>query len=343
MSLSDSRKKWLVLFVFLFSLTVVVTLSITWQINLSPASKEEKEVNFVVAEGENASVVARKLEEEGLIRDGDAFSLYLKLWGKDRDLKKGEYLLSPSLSLPEIVSILLAGKTVEGTFTIPEGLTLQEVAYSLEKQGVVSSEEFLKVAQGENEKWDYDFLASAPKGPNRLEGYLFPDTYRYLKGSDARTIIEIMLNRFGEVFTPDMEKRTKEMGFNVNQLITLASIIEKEAKLEEERPLISAVFHNRLKQNMRLESCATVQYIIGEPKPVLTTEDISIPSPYNTYLNVGLPPGPICNPGLSSIKAALYPEEGIDYLYFVAKGDGSHAFSKTYEEHLTQKRKYQGE
>ncbi|HOQ00530.1 MAG TPA: endolytic transglycosylase MltG [Acetivibrio clariflavus] len=197
------------------------------------------------------------------------------------------------------------------------------------------------------EKFDYDFIAQIPERENRLEGYLFPDTYFFDPLSSDREIITKFLDNFDMKFKLDYYARAKELNMTVDEIITLASIIEKETALPEEKPIISSVFHNRLKSKdpslRKLQTDATIQYILfkrdGKIKEKLTEADTKIDDPYNTYLYEGLPPGPICSPGLASIEAALYPEK-TDYYYFVAKGDGSHYFSKTLSEHEAAKKRY---
>jgi UPF0755 protein len=233
----------------------------------------------------------------------------------------------------EIVEVIVSGKALIDTvkFTIPEGYNLNQIAEKLNSLGVVSPESIQAALKVESYK--YDFIGQIPDREKKLEGYLFPDTYEIYKDTSAEAIIDKLLGRFNTVFTEEYRNRAKELNMTIDQVITLASIIEREAKLDTERKTISAVFHNRLKKNMMLQSCATVQYLFKEQKEILTYKDLEIESPYNTYKHTGLPPGPIASPGLKSIEAALYPEN-VDYLYFVANDDGSHVFTKTYSEHL---------
>ncbi len=224
-------------------------------------------------------------------------------------------------------------------FTIPEGFTLEQIAARLEDEGMVGKEAFISACQDYMQNIDpsFSFLNDIPSSVNfLLEGYLFPDTFEVRRGITARELIDVMLHRFNEVFNEDNRRRASEMGFTLHEIVTLASIVEKEARVAEERPIISAVFHNRLQSPgmSLLQSCATVQYALGEVKPVLLYEDLEIDSPYNTYLYPYLPPGPIASPGEDALEAALYPAE-VDYLYFVYKEDGSgtHYFSTTLQEH----------
>jgi len=216
----------------------------------------------------------------------------------------------------------VSGKVVLYKITIPEGYTCYQIAELLEEKEVAEKESFIKLVKN-NEK--------------SCEGYLFPDTYELPKGFGAKNTLKILLSNFDKLVDGKLKEKAEEIGFSLDEIITLSSIIEKEAKYAEEKTLISAVFHNRLKEDMKLQSCATIQYILGKPKEKLSESDLKIDSSYNTYLYKGLPPGPICNPGLDSIKAALNPAEK-DYFYFVLGENGKHIFSKTYEEHLKNKK-----
>ncbi|WP_269746207.1 endolytic transglycosylase MltG [Syntrophaceticus schinkii] len=246
--------------------------------------------------------------------------------------------MSNNWSMKEIVECISSGKVAGYRLAIPEGYTVKQIEDLLVQKGIADRELFQK-ALGAN--YPLSFLEGISEtGYERLEGFLFPATYELRPGMSEEEIIKLMLEKFQTVFTPQLQQRADEVDLSVREIITLASIVEREAKLEEERPQVAAVFLNRLQRGMRLESCATVQYILGKQKETLTTKDLQNPSPYNTYLHTGLPPGPIANPGASSIKAVLYPADG-DYLFFVARGDGSHQFSKTFREHQEAARKYQ--
>ncbi len=243
-------------------------------------------------------------------------------------------MLSQSMSNEEIINILQKGEVYvpKVKVTIPEGFELKQIAARLEEKGLVQADKFLEVAS--TTIFDYPFLVDSPAGVNHLEGYLFPATYQIAESASEKEIMFMMLNAFNRVFKEEYYGRAEELGMNVNELMTLASIVEREAKLDEERSTIASVFHNRLKRNKPLESCATIQFALGERKQRLLYKDLEIKSPYNTYKNPGLPPGPISSVGEKSIIAALYPED-TDYLYFrtTAKNDGSHHFSKTFDEH----------
>lgn len=294
-------------------------------------------VTVTVPSGTGTRGIAILLEEAGLIRDGDFFVIASRIKKLDGRFRAGTYTLSPDLDLPAIFGRLLAGQDETLRFTVPEGYDIRRTADALEEQGIVSREAFYEAL--ETGSFDYWFLANIPEGENRLEGFLYPDTYEVYAGATALEIVEKMLDRFDQLYTDELNARAEEIGLTVREAVTLASVIEREAVVAEDRPVIAGVFLNRMAIGMPLQSCATVQYILGEQKPVLSTADTQIDSPYNTYRIVGLPPSPICSPGIASIEAALWPTES-DYLYFLAKGDGSHVFSVTYDEHLRNKAIY---
>ncbi len=302
-----------------------------------PADPAAGSVSFTVPAGASTSSIGRLLEEQGLIRSSKVFKIMSKKAGYDGKYQAGEYQLSAAMPLDEIMHTLLHGKADTKRFTIPEGYDIRRTAEALEAASICTADAFRKeVAEGSFDHW---FLEGLPAGADRLEGYLFPETYEVYASASAHDVVERMLAQFEKVFTDEYRSRAAEIGMSVQDVIILASIIEREAVVQEDRPVIAGVFYNRLERGMLLQSCATVQYILGEQKARLTNADTQIESPYNTYLHEGLPPGPICSPGELSIRAALWPEE-TDYLYFLAKGDGSHVFSRTHEEHLANKAKY---
>ncbi|HYE84229.1 MAG TPA: endolytic transglycosylase MltG [Clostridia bacterium] len=302
------------------------------------SEQEGAAIEIVIPKGSNVRTISKLLKEKDIIKNSLVFELYCKFNNKSDKIKAGKYSIDNSLEVPEIVEFIVSGKALIDTikFTIPEGYNLAQIVERISSLEVVSPEN-IQAALGSN-KYQYEFIGQIPDRENKLEGYLFPDTYEIYKDTTAETIIEKLLARFDDVFTEEYRNRAEELNMSIDQIITLASIIEREARLDTERKTISAVFHNRLKKNMLLQSCATVQYLLKEQKEVLTYKDLEIESPYNTYKHAGLPPGPIASPGLKAIEAALYPED-VDYLYFVAKDDGSHVFTKTYNEHLNAQNK----
>lgn len=297
---------------------------------------EQKEI--IIAKGSSLKTIAKTLEKENVIKNSLVFEIYCKLNKTAAKMKAGKYQLSNAMTVAEIVDKIASGKALISTvhFTIPEGFNLEQIIARISETGVVDKDDILSALSSTT--FDYDFVKEIPDREKKLEGYLFPDTYEVYKDATAEEFIDKMLRQFDAVFTDAYKSRAKELNMTVDQVITLASIIEREAKHEDERKTISAVFHNRLKKGMMLQSCATVQYLLKEQKEVLTYKDLEIDSPYNTYKNAGLPPGPIASPGRMSIEAALYPED-VDYLYFVATEDGSHVFTKTYNEHLNAQNK----
>lgn len=326
------------IFIFiLFTAAAVLTVGF-YTSNLQAVSEAGTEQEITIPKGSSLKDIAAQLEQAGIIKNSNVFVLYCKLNNKASKIKAGRYMLSSTMTVEDIASKLAAGKAEKNTvrFTIPEGYELRQIADRLTAEGLVDKDEFY--AAIEKSQYAFDFVDRVPDRENRLEGYLFPDTYEVYKNASEEDIVNKMLERFNQVFTEEYKQRAKELNMSIDEVITLASIIEREAKLDKERKTISAVFHNRLKKNIKLQSCATVQYLLKEQKPVLTFKDLEVESPYNTYIYAGLPKGPIASPGAKSIEAALYPEN-VDYLYFVAKNDGSHVFTKTYKDHLNAQNK----
>lgn len=330
-------KRFALTIIFLISL-VVFGAFMYYNFNLEAASKAGKEQQVVIPKGISAKGISAALKKQGIIKNADVFYIYGKLTNKIPKIQAGNYMLSSSMTVPEIMDKLSSGKAKIDTvrFTIPEGFELRQIADRLEADGLIDKDKFY--AAIEKADFNYEFVKTVPDRENKLEGYLFPDTYEVYKNSSEQVIIDRMLNRFNQVFTEEYRKRAEELNMSVDDVIILASIIEREAKLDKERKIISAVFHNRLKKNMKLQSCATVQYLLKEQKEVLTFKDLEVKSPYNTYMYEGLPKGPIASPGAKSIEAALYPDD-VDYLYFVANKDGSHVFTRTFQEHLNAQNK----
>jgi UPF0755 protein len=230
-----------------------------------------------------------------------------------------------------------SGDTIR--FTIPEGYELVQIADKLSEEGFVNKDKFIELTSNKDNFEDrYEFLKELDEGQS-LEGYLFPSTYEIYKDAKEEDIVSKMLDEFDKVYKKDIMNKLDELDISLNEAVTLASIVEREAKVDSERPLVSAVFHNRLDKGMMLQSCATVQYILGERKENLSTAETQTPSPYNTYINKGLPPGPIASPGEKSLIAAVNPAD-VDYLFFVLTGpDGTHTFTTNYEDHMNAKPK----
>lgn len=287
-----------------------------------------------IARGQSVARTAERLHRLGIIREPLKFRALARLCGDDRRIQAGEYLLSASLAPREILDVLVGGRVQRHRVTIAEGLTVAQIARLVEAAGLASAEAFQAAAT------DPAALAAAGIEADSFEGYLFPETYFFTRSDTAADMVAAMAARFHQVFRAEWRHRAAEMGWTVHQVVTLASIVEKETGAPSERALISGVFHNRLGRGMRLESDPTVIYGIADFDGNITRRHLRTPTPYNTYHIFGLPPGPIANPGAAAIAAALFPAE-TDALYFVSRNDGSHVFSRTYAEHLEAVRRYQ--
>ncbi len=300
-----------------------------------PFPPEGERVEFYVYPGTSFLSLAQELEKRGIIGRSDIFLEELRR--NPLVLRAGRYILRKHMSIYDAISALRRKPALEKV-VIPEGLTAREIAELFLKRGVISSkDEFLKLVSGGKNLFKFKYARYIPS--SSLEGYLFPETYYFPKGASPKSVISVMLRAFERVITTDMLNQLPKLGLKFHQVITLASIVEKEALKPREYPLIAAVFYNRLKRGMKLQSCATVEYLLPERKKRLALKDLKIDSPYNTYVHKGLPPGPICNPGERAIRAAFFPAK-VNYLYFVSKGNGEHYFSRTYKEHVRAKAKY---
>ncbi|MCL6589815.1 MAG: endolytic transglycosylase MltG [Firmicutes bacterium] len=306
---------------------LLVFLGLLW--NLTPAQPGVKNTQvFEIRRNASLRGVARDLSSRGLIRSSLAFEIYVRLDFKRRMPKAGWYQLSPGMSAARMVRELQRGTPREVRITIPEGLTIKEIANLLTQKGYVDPKKFLAVAGDSNLIRDNLGEELARDIAGLPEGYLFPDTYNFMLPVTEDHIIAAMLRRFRTVFQENFGNIPANKR---RELVIMASLVEMEARKDEERPVIAGLFYNRLRIGMRLDSCATVQYVLGTHKH-LYYKDLQVESPYNTYLHQGLPPGPIANPGLASLLAAANPEP-VRFLYFVAKPDGSHIFSRTLTEH----------
>lgn len=295
---------------------------------LQPAVVSNNRIQLDIPRGSSVKEVGMLLENKGLIRNSNSFVWYIYLTGKQRQVKAGRYHLQPGMAFTRLIAELQKGRSIYHRVTIPEGLTQKEITDLLVRRGLVDEERFWELLH------DREFLrAHLPEfNPRSAEGFLFPDTYDFADGASEEEILAVLFRRFRQVWSAIVQENTVTF-LSPTELVTLASIIEREAKKAEERPVIAAVFLNRLRLGYPLQSCATVMYALGERRSRLLYEDLKIESPYNTYLYRGLPPGPISNPGRASLLASLRPAE-TDFLYFVARPDGSHIFSRTYREHL---------
>jgi UPF0755 protein len=287
-----------------------------------------------VRPGQTLRTTADILRQANLIKSRLKFILISRIKGFDKHLKAGEYLLSAAMPPRQILEIMVKGEVNLHKLTVPEGYSISQIAVLVENAKFGSKIDFIKTAT--------DTVLASKNGIEAatLEGYLFPDTYFFPREVAMEQIISAMINRFWSVFTTEWKVRAKDLGFTVHQIVTLASIIEKETGAAFERPIISSVFHNRLKKKMRLESDPTVIYGIKNFDGNLTRKHLSTHTPYNTYKIRGLPAGPIANPGRASLEAALYPERSV-FIYFVSKKDSTHYFSTNLKEHNQAVRKYQ--
>ncbi len=337
---AKKRKQQLFNRTFLYAMMVIVASLLLAVYALHVANdalalmKPSSDLSVRIEKGSTVGQIARELKDAGLIEYRWAFVLFAKVTGNADSFQYGTYVLNTDMDYLELVTNLQKTASFRATVTvmIPEGAELREIIATLDEKNVCSAEELWDAV--ENHPFDYDFLQNLPERENRLEGYLFPDTYEFFEQSDAVTVLTKFLDNFEVKFSQELRDRAQEIGMSIDEVVTLASIIEREAASDEDRATVSSVFHNRLNstQYPLLQSCATVQYVLQERKSVLTYDDIKIDSPYNTYLYEGLPIGPIASPGLASIKAALYPET-TDYYFFVVSADGTHIFSKTLAEH----------
>lgn len=319
-----TRHIWLSFLISTAALTIIIHFYIALFV---PPTKEKVWKEIQVTEGMSFKSVAATLKREGIIRYRGYFEILGRLQGITRRVRVGYYGLGTHMSMWEVLDALRRGRIIEYEVVIPEGYNLYQIAYVLAGTPLISDpSQFISVAKNKN------FAQSLGIEAGSLEGYLFPDTYYFPKGLTVEGIAKYMVQHYRNVFADGYQSRTKELGYTEHQIITLASIIEKEAKVPAERKLISAVYHNRLKCGMKLQADPTAVYGTKAWVTNVTGSDLKRKSPYNTYLHKGLPPGPIANPGQGAILAALYPEP-VDYLFFVAQGDGSHYFSTEYSAH----------
>ena len=322
---------------FLLALVLTVVGVRTYLQSTAPGGGWSSPVSTVVYIKPNTRVqeIAQILRDAGVIRSTWAFLALAYVQGSMKRLRSGEYEFNAGMTLLEILQKLEAGRVVTHQVTIPEGFTAEDIAKLLATERLADPDRFLALVE------DPYFCARLGVEAARLEGYLFPDTYRLTRGMTEEEIIQIMVARFHQAVPRDIEEQAARLKMDTHEIVTLASIIEKEVQLDAERPVISAVFHNRLRERMPLQSDPTAVYMVARPQRRITAADLQRKTPYNTYLLQGLPPGPIANPGLASILAALRPAP-VNFLYFVAKNDGSHQFSRTLDQHQQAVRQYQG-
>jgi UPF0755 protein len=299
-----------------------------------PPDHRAEEKIVLIKRGMALRSIAETLEQNSVVSDKDLFMILARYYRKGKSIKAGEYQFSTSMLPTDVLEMLQDGKIFFRTATIPEGYTMLQIAELLDELGYAPKEEFLALA------FNDEFAAELNIDADNLEGYLFPNTYYIHRGMSTQEIIQKMVHEFWQVMTPDVQREIKQKDFTIHEVVTLASIIEKEVRVGEERELISAVYNNRLRIKMKLDSDPTVIYGLQDFDGNLTKADLQQDTPYNTYKRRGLPPGPIANPGEASILAAIRPAE-VKYLYFVSRNDGTHEFSTNYNDHLRAVRKYQ--
>ncbi|MGH2448925.1 MAG: endolytic transglycosylase MltG [Chloroflexota bacterium] len=308
-----------------------------WFLN-RPEGGTNGAVALRVSSGDTIDTIAARLQSKGVISSGLLFRVDAKLHGLGGNLKAGDYTLHRNMSIDQMVSALQKYRAITIAVTVPEGLRMEQIATILDHRGI-SGKQFLREAH--RPSFRLPILAGKPARAS-LEGYLFPDTYYIQPHASGKTVAEIMVQTLGEKFSPSLRAAARRQGLSVYQALILASIVEREAEVPSERAKIASVYLNRLHVGMKLQADPTVQYVLGTSTkwwPMLTVAQYQTPGAYNTYLHKGLPPGPIANPGIASIRAVVHPDQ-TQYLFFVAKGNGHHAFARTYAEQLANQQKY---
>lgn len=329
--LSNIKKAIGAFIVLLLILSVVGGLSLSSNSNSTDERSRGRHVQFKIKEGMDAQEIARRLEKAEIIDSGFKFRVLAKFHGYEDKLKIGSYNFTTGMSYDEVFTKLLAGAPETITLTIPEGFTVKDIAKRLDGLNIVDYNTFTQKAEN---FVPYDYIERRDNAFFSCEGFLFPDTYEVTTDMTADDILYMMADNFDYRLTKSMRERADEEGLSIYDLITLASIVEREARFAEDRPIIAQVFFKRLKVGMPLQTDASLQYLMDVPKEDVTIADTQIDSPYNTYQHAGLPPGPIANPGLDAIEAVLNPAN-TDYLYFVADRNGHNHYAYTYDEHLT--------
>ena len=333
-----TREAWKALlwgFVIACAMSIAAYQGVQWLMQPAASETGDDTVRIVdIPAGATFRQVATLLKNEHLITNYWFFRLLGKLESADRRIIPGEYALHPGMRPTEILSDLVNGRVVLHPVTIPEGYTVAQIAELLGQKDIADQGELTRLTH------DREFIRSLSLDVSSLEGYLFPNTYRFARRTDPKEVLRTLVAGLRQALTPDLYQRAKDLNLSLHQVLTLASVIEKETGVREERELVSAVFHNRLRRKLPLQSDPTVIYALDGFDGNLRARDLSLDSPYNTYRFPGLPPGPIASPGLQAIRAALYPA-ATNYLYFVSRNDGSHYFSSTLEEHNRAVDKYQ--
>lgn len=333
-------KNFIKIILFFLVIAVSIFIAIILSFNLPYSFGSNKKVVYITY-GSGLKKIAEQLEKSRVIKNKFLFEIYMIFKKKYREIKAGEYEFSDSDSMKKVIYKIIKGEMIKHKIVIPEGSDIHDIANILAIEKIVEKEKFLKLVNDKN------FIEKLGLNYNTLEGLLFPDTYYFVIGEGEEKVIRNMYEKFKKVVNLNLSQRYNINGYTLSgySILKLASIVEKESKRDEERPVIASVFYNRLKSpepyQRKLESCATVRYALNKKTGALTFKDLEVNSKYNTYKIIGLPPSPICNPGLKSIQAVLQPAN-TNYLYFVVKDNGSHYFSTNFEEHIKNKsfRKY---
>ncbi len=342
------QRNKLIIFVFCF---LVFFIFIWQQIYLPLNSSDTEDRLFLIERGQNLFQISGNLEKQ-VIKDRFSFNLYVFLKGGAGRLQAGEYAFNPSMSIARIADKIISGDVAKETILIPEGWNLKDIAWYLENKGMFQAEELFELvgfplidyshnsdlSELKDFSSDHDFLTDKPKNIG-LEGYLFPDTYEIKRNSSLEEIVRKILDNFGKKLSGELREEIKRQEKTIFEIITIASLIEKEVKTPEEKKIVSGILWKRLKNKIPLQVDATINYITGKKTTKVLIQETKIDSPYNTYKYGGLPLGPICNPGIESIISALYPESS-EYSYYLSTSEGETLFSKTLEEHNLKKAQY---
>ena len=328
----ERSKKSIIIYTLLIPILLVITLVIA--ILYWPQNNMKRSTKITINHGESLSIISSKLLKSGIITNEKFFGLATKIMGLEKSIPVGTYQLENIYINKDIINRLVYGSPEVKRITLLEGWNIKQVCSHLSKEMGFDYNYLLEIINDKN------FMQSLELESDNLEGYLYPETYYFFDGERESSVIKRLVKEYKKFWSNTNITKADSMNLTQHQIVTLASIIEGEAIYDSERPIISAVYHNRLKKGMKLQADPTVQYIIKDGPRRLLNKDLKIKSPYNTYLYQGLPPGPINSPGFKSLKAALFPDEN-DYLYFVAKGDGYHTFSKNEKDHERAKRAFQ--
>ena len=328
----ERSKKSIIVYTLLIPIILVITLVMT--ILYWPQNNMKGSAKITINHGESLPIISNKLLKSGVITNEKLFGFATKIMGLEKSIPVGTYQLENIYINKDIINRLVYGSPEVKRITLLEGWNIKQVCNHLSKEMGFDYNYLLEIVNDKN------FMQSLELESDNLEGYLYPETYYFFDGERERSVIKRLVKEYKKFWSDTNITKADSMNLTQHQIVTLASIIEGEAIYDSERPIISAVYHNRLKKGMKLQADPTVQYIIKDGPRRLLNKDLKIKSPYNTYLYQGLPPGPINSPGFKSLKAALFPDEN-DYLYFVAKGDGYHTFSKNEKDHERAKRAFQ--